>query len=162
VIGQIKEEQDRFKVWVVDVGVRKAGASSLDHQLRDTSYVKSYVIDLLNDLNKLTGRALAIARGEQTLWVQFQGAKWDAANNGADKHFPDTEVCDIVLHMVDVVNCLQRLDWVINDIKDPEPDSQDAEGKFIDALDVEPSNMQPVCSNYDDFDVACKLVRQGS
>jgi hypothetical protein len=52
--SQIKDafirEQDRFKVWVGNIGAHKRGQSSLDYRLRDASHLQHGVQELLNNL----------------------------------------------------------------------------------------------------------------
>ncbi len=43
----------RFRVWSGNIGAHQRGKSSLDHRLRDASYIRIRVLRLLDNLNKL-------------------------------------------------------------------------------------------------------------
>ena len=57
--------QGLFRVWSGNVGAHQAGKVSLDHRLKDASFISSPVERLLRDLRILLGEVQAILRGDR-------------------------------------------------------------------------------------------------
>ena len=49
----VAEYNGRFREWSGNIGAHKSGRSSLDYRLRETLYIKTRIIRLLNDLTGL-------------------------------------------------------------------------------------------------------------
>ncbi|KAL3954008.1 hypothetical protein ACCO45_011964 [Purpureocillium lilacinum] len=104
--------------------------SSLDYRLRDSSHIRTHVIRLLQDLDELLEDALAIVGGYEFPWDQISDVKattdqhegtaeiadkgisvmdpnWSPSSNEEDS--TESELDQISVDVVDVVNCLLRL-----------------------------------------------------
>jgi hypothetical protein len=51
-LPEIENEYQRFQLWAANLGLRGQGHWSLDYRLRDATFVKDFVIDLLNELKQ--------------------------------------------------------------------------------------------------------------
>jgi hypothetical protein len=51
-LPEIENEYQRFQLWAANLSLRGQGHWSLDYRLRDATFVKDFVIDLLNELKQ--------------------------------------------------------------------------------------------------------------
>ncbi|KAF2790436.1 hypothetical protein K505DRAFT_364741 [Melanomma pulvis-pyrius CBS 109.77] len=65
--GQVNDELERFSLWIGNIGALHLPEStmSLESRLCEASDILIHVLELLNDLNEVTGELLAIVSGER-------------------------------------------------------------------------------------------------
>src|SRR5690348_6182052 len=51
-LAEIENEYERFQLWAANLGLRGQGHWSLDYRLRDATFVKDFVVELLNELKQ--------------------------------------------------------------------------------------------------------------
>lgn len=55
---RIENEKERFRLWARELGLFQLGHSSLDYTVRDSSYIKSYLAELLR-ISEMTSRTVS-------------------------------------------------------------------------------------------------------
>ncbi|OAQ87530.1 hypothetical protein VFPBJ_01570 [Purpureocillium lilacinum] len=166
----ISDERTRFKVWAGNIGAHNTGMSSLDYRLRDSSHIRTHVIRLLQDLDELLEDALAIVGGYEFPWDQISDVKattdqhegtaeiadkgisvmdpnWSPSSNEEDS--TESELDQISVDVVDVVNCLLRLSAAI---RNPAPHDRFAASHFTDTSHYELFDIRHVQSKFNDID----------
>ncbi|GJN66311.1 hypothetical protein PLICBS_000328 [Purpureocillium lilacinum] len=144
--------------------------SSLDYRLRDSSHIRTHVIRLLQDLDELLEDALAIVGGYEFPWDQISDVKattdqhegtaeiadkgisvmdpnWSPSSNEEDS--TESELDQISVDVVDVVNCLLRLSAAI---RNPAPHDRFAASHFTDTSHYELFDIRHVQSKFNDID----------
>ncbi|UNI16895.1 hypothetical protein JDV02_003285 [Purpureocillium takamizusanense] len=158
----IRDERTRFKVWAGNIGAHSTGMSSLDYRLRDSSHIRVQVVRLLQDLDELLEDALAIVGGYEFPWDQTSDAKGtkeghevtietptqDTAEN--DDVLEESDLDQISVDVVDVVNCLLRLSAAI---RNPAPHDRFAASVFTDTSHYELFDIRHVQSKFNRIDM---------
>ena len=53
ILSALADQKGRFRVWAEDVGAHRTGEASLHHQLREAPHIRSYLHELLRNLQEL-------------------------------------------------------------------------------------------------------------
>jgi len=146
IAANLRDEETRFRVWSGNIGAHKKGRGSLDYRLRDASHIQKQVINLLEDLTALVGDAVAILTGQEAPWDEMED---DDGALGPEEDFddsiPDTELEQIAVDVVDVVNCLLRLSV---SIRNPAPHNRFVASASTETSHYEPFDIQHVKSKF--------------
>jgi hypothetical protein len=142
--ASLRDEETRFRVWSGNIGAHKKGRSSLDYRLRDASHIQKQVINLLEDLNTLLDDAVAIVTGEEAPWDDLEDDALEPEDD-LDDGIPDTELGQIAVDVVDVVNCLLRLSV---SIRNPAPHDRFVASAPTETSYYEPFDVQHVRSKF--------------
>lgn len=153
VFSKLQDEKTRFRVWCGNIGAHKTGRSSLEYRLRDASHIRQQVLRLLDDLGGLIDDASSILSGETTPWDQLESEEGmdDDDSEDEDEGFEeddgisDTELGQIAIDVVDVVNCLLRLSL---SLRNPAPHDRFIARYQADTSHYEPFDTQHVRSKF--------------
>lgn len=65
VLSALADERGRFRVWAENVGAHRTGKASLYHRLRGAPHIRSYVYELLQNLQQL------LTEGTIQFWLNY-------------------------------------------------------------------------------------------
>ncbi|KAK0631462.1 hypothetical protein B0T14DRAFT_559255 [Immersiella caudata] len=144
ILVSLRDEETRFRIWSGNIGAHKNGRSSLSYRLRDASHLQRQVINLLQDLGALIDDAIAIATGQEAPWNELEDDA-QGTEDDFDDGIPDTELGQIAVDVVDVVNCLLRLSV---SIRNPAPHDRFVASAPTETSHYEPFDIQHVRSKF--------------
>lgn len=138
-LSGLQDEIGRLRVWAGNIGAHKTGRSSLDYRLRDASHIQQKIIRFLDDLTGMIQEAIAILSGDRKPYDDLSDSDSSAdesskagsvlgnpARNGPK---PTTELQQIFLDIVEIVNCLYKLSIAI---RNPAPHDRYLKSAAID------------------------------
>ncbi|MCJ1471573.1 hypothetical protein MMC13_000213 [Lambiella insularis] len=136
----------RFRVWSGNIGAHKTGKSSLDHRLRETAYIKTRVLRLLDDLCGLLNEAISIISGvrrpqETTISEEIDPDSGSDFEDGDTKPGQDTEIQQIFVEILELINCLYRLSM---SVRNPTGTQRYIKSAHIDTSYFEPYDIEHV------------------
>ncbi|MCJ1381880.1 hypothetical protein MMC17_004992 [Xylographa soralifera] len=145
--GAVVEHNGRFRIWSGNIGAHQTGKSSLDYRLRETPYIKTRILRLLNDLNGLLNEATAIITGvRQAAEIAIpdeEGSSDSESDSESDdtQHPNPTEIQQIFTEILEIINCLYRLSM---SVRNPTGTQRYIKSAHIDTSFYEPYDVEHV------------------
>ncbi|RYP19184.1 hypothetical protein DL765_003499 [Monosporascus sp. GIB2] len=160
IITAINDELARFKLWSGNIGAHRAGRSSLDYRLRDSSRLREQVAKLLDELTQSLDEVEAILSGKATPWDEEirDGGELDVELNDIlkDEEFEfDSELDHLSVDITDIISSLLRLSM---SIRNPAPHDRFMSAEYANAKHFNEFDVRHVEAKYKDANQ--ELVRR--
>jgi hypothetical protein len=139
----LDEALSRFKIWSSNIGAHRKGSSSLDFRLRDASHIRLMVLEVLKTIKDALSDATNSLNGNENipeLHPQDTTLDDDKSDELDLAHDLETEIHQILVHVLDCVKCLMRLSIAI---KHPAPHD-----RFMKPRDINTSAYEAIHLNH--------------
>jgi hypothetical protein len=144
----LDEASSRFRIWSNNIGAHRNGSSSLDFRLRDASHIRLMVLEALQTIKNALSDACNAINGSQKAAETHLLETVSEDGNAGDFDLEcglETEIHQILVHVLDCVKCLMRLSIAI---RHPAPHDRFERKKDIDTAPYEPIHISHTKSKF--------------